>query len=233
MNRPRDLLIVIPASNESDRISGVVDGILKTRIDADVLVVEDSSTDQTVATAKAAGARVVSLPFSLGYGGAIRVGLTYARSKGYQYVITMDADGQHDPEDLPSVLEPLRSNHADLVIGSRFLGGATYRIPLPRRIGMCLFSAITTLVVGHRISDTTSGYTGLGPRALSVAAAHCATDFPNAELICMVAKAGLAVTEVPVTIHERTDGKSLFTFWRAVYYPFKLLLAISMVVIRK
>lgn len=233
MRPSADLLIVIPARNEAERIPVVLEGIAMNLPLAEVLVVEDGSTDDTVAIARSSGARVVSLPYSLGYGGAIRVGFQYARSKGYPYVITMDADGQHDPRDLPALSAALKNRTGDFIIGSRFLGRATYRIPLTRKLGMALFSAVTSMVVKKRVSDTTSGYLGVGPRALPVVAANCATDFPNAELICLVSRSGLTVAEIPVTIRERTDGKSLFTFWKAFYYPFKLLLAVSMVLLRE
>jgi Glycosyl transferase family 2 len=231
-----EVLIVIPARNEAARLPRVVDGVAAVVPRAQVLVVEDGSSDDTVAVARRLGARVVHLPISLGYGGAVRVGFQYAQAKGYRYVVTLDADGQHDPGDLPALLGGLDGGPEggnDLVVGSRFLGRSTYTIPLARRVGMALFSLITSFAVGKKVSDTTSGFMGVGPRALPVVAAHCATDFPNAELICIVARHGLAVGEVPVTIHERTDGESMFTFWRAVYYPFKLLLSISMVFLRK
>jgi hypothetical protein len=127
----------------------------------------------------------------------------------------------------------LEEGDFDLVIGSRFLGGTRYPIPPTRRLGMTLFSVITSAVVGTKIGDTTCGYMIVGPRALPIVARHCATDFPNAELICLVSRSGLRVGEAPVTIHEREDGSSMFTFWRSFYYPFKLLLAVSMVLLRR
>jgi hypothetical protein len=199
--------------------------------DPAVLVVEGGSTDDTAEVARRHGVRVVSLPVNLGYGGALRTGFRYALSKGYARVITLDADGQHDPADLPKISRALEDD--DLVIGSRFLGTATYSIPLARRVGMALFSMITSTVVRKKITDTTCGFMGVGTRALPVVARTCAVDFPNAELICVVAIAGLRIAEVPVTIREREGGRSLFNFWTATYYPFKLLLAVSMVLIRE
>lgn len=226
----KDTLIVIPARNEAARIRDVLSRISRASSKSTVLVVEDGSTDDTVEVVRCHGAKVVSLPINLGYGGAVRVGFQYALSKGYRRVITLDGDGQHDPADLPVIARSL--DEADLVVGSRFLGKATYSIPLARKLGMTLFSVITSAVVGKRMTDTTCGFMGVGPRALPIVARTCATDFPNAELICIVARAGLRVTEAPVTVHEREDGQSLFNFWTATYYPFKLLLAVSMVLLR-
>jgi glycosyltransferase involved in cell wall biosynthesis len=226
-------LVIIPARNEATRIPAVIRGIRENLPGCDILVVEDGSTDDTVGVVRSMGAKIVTLPINLGYGGAIRVGFQYASSKGYHQAITMDADGQHDPSDLPTIMDGLVEDGNDLVIGSRFLGQATYSIPPTRRIGMFLFSVITSAVVGTKITDTTCGFMGVGRQALPVAAEFCATDFPNAELICIVSTKGLKVGEVPIRIHDRDGGKSMFTFWKALYYPFKLLLAISMVVLRK
>jgi hypothetical protein len=233
MHNESKTLVIIPARNEAKRIPAVIRSIRENLPHCDILVVEDGSSDDTVAVVRSLGAKIVSLPISLGYGGAIRVGFQYAASKGYRYAITMDADGQHNAEDLPTIIDGLSRDGNDLVIGSRFLGEVTYSIPVTRRIGMFLFSAITSAVVGKKITDTTSGFMGVGPRALPLAAEYCATDFPNAELICIVATSGCKVGEVPVRIQERKDGKSMFTFWKAFYYPFKLLLAVSMVLLRK
>jgi hypothetical protein len=124
---------------------------------------------------------------------------------------------------MPTFLAKLAEGQADLVVGSRFLGKAHYKIPLARRLGMFLFSSITSAVVGRKISDTTCGFLAVGPRALPIVARDCAVDFPNAELICIVARHGRRVEE---------DGQSMFTFWTSLYYPFKLLLAISMIFVR-
>jgi glycosyltransferase involved in cell wall biosynthesis len=233
MGRQAKILVVIPARNEEDRIRHVIHSIHENLPACDILVIEDSSTDNTVEVARSLNARVVSLPINMGYGGAIRTGFQYALSKGYGCVITMDSDGQHDGTDLPAIVRGLSSGGDDLVIGSRFLGKATYSIPFTRRLGMSLFSMITSAVVGKRITDTTSGFMGVGSRALPVVAKYCATDFPNAELICTVAIKGLRVGEVPIRIHEREGGESMFTLGKAIYYPFKLLLAISMVMLRR
>ena len=226
------ILVIIPARNEEQRIPKVIRSIRRTLPNSDILVVEDSSTDNTAEVVRSEGAMIVSLPINLGYGGAIRTGFHYALSKKYDYAITIDADGQHEPADLRSIIDELMSGNYDLVIGSRFLGETTYAIPIARRFGMLLFSWITSAVVGKKITDTTCGLMGINSRALPVAAESCATDFPNAELICVLSTKGLKVHEVPIRIHNREGGKSMFTFWKTFYYPFKLLLAISMVLLR-
>lgn len=231
-NREGRILIIIPARNEAQRIPGVIRSIRAELPQSEILVVEDGSTDDTVSVVRSLGARIVSLPVSLGYGGAVRVGFQYAVSKGYTFAITIDADGQHDARDLGALMDGLVRDGNDLVIGSRFLGQAEYSIPVTRRVGMFLFSVITSAVVGRKMTDTTCGFMGVGPAGLPVVARHCATDFPNAELICVVARKKLKVAEVPISVHERSDGESMFTFWKAAYYPFKLLLAVSMVLLR-
>ncbi|MEQ1868089.1 MAG: glycosyltransferase family 2 protein, partial [Micropepsaceae bacterium] len=184
MSRP-DTLVLIPARNEASRIGRVIESIRLYEPNADVLVVEDGSTDGTVAVVRSTFARIVSLPVGLGYGGALRVGYQYAVSKKYLYVVTLDADGQHDPSDLPRLLAVLKSGKADFVVGSRFVGRAHYKVPFARRLGMLLFSAIASTIAGRPISDTTSGFVGVGPQALPIVMRQCANDFPNAELICV------------------------------------------------
>ena len=150
-DRNRKILVLIPARNEAERIPHVIHSIRRNLSECDILVIEDSSVDNTVEVVRSLGVKIVSLPTNLGYGGAIRVGFQYALAKGYDYVVTMDADGQHDAADLSAILASVTLEGNDLVVGSRFRGGITYSIPMARRIGMLLFSAITSMVVGKRL----------------------------------------------------------------------------------
>ena len=151
------LIVIIPAYNEGKRIATVVAGVRSAASDAQVVVINDCSRDDTAATAARAGAVVVSHPFNMGYGAAIQTGYKYARDKGFDYLVQLDADGQHDPACIPLLLAPVVAGEADIAIGSRFLGNS-YRPPLSRRLGMALFRRIVLLVTGSAITDTTSGY---------------------------------------------------------------------------
>ena len=130
------LLVLIPAYNEQDAIRQVVKSVRLAVPQADVLVVDDGSVDKTARVAESAGAYVIRHPFNLCIGGAVQTGLKFAQLQGYDIVIRLDGDGQHDPEEIPRLCAVLRARQADAVFGSRFLGtGVNMRIPLLRRLG--------------------------------------------------------------------------------------------------
>src|SRR5690606_8344659 len=134
MNRSDRLLVIIPAYNEQGAIYHVVNGVRQALPHADVLVINDGSLDNTALEAEAAGALVVEHPFNLGIGGAVQTGLKFARNQGYDYVIRLDGDGQHNADEIQLLLDVLRSRQADMVIGSRFLdAGVDWHIPWARR----------------------------------------------------------------------------------------------------
>jgi glycosyltransferase involved in cell wall biosynthesis len=227
------VLVVMPAFNEAESIGSTLARIRESLPDADMLVVSDASSDATASIARAAGARVVELPCNLGYGGAVQTGFKYAVQHGYDAVIQMDADGQHDPASAAPLLAPVLAGEADVVIGSRFLGRAEYRIPGLRRLGMNMFGAIVTFVTRRRFSDPTSGFQALGPGVIRFFARdHYPSDFPDADTIILLVLAGFRVREVPVTMRARTAGSSMHSNLKAFYYVSKMMLSIVMVLLR-
>ncbi|HEX6385707.1 MAG TPA: glycosyltransferase family 2 protein, partial [Anaerolineae bacterium] len=162
------LLILIPAYNEQEAIGRIVTQVREVVPAADVLVVDDGSKDSTAQEAQAAGAFVIRHPFNLCVGGAVQTGLKFARQEGYDMVIRLDGDGQHDPYDIPRVHEALQARRADVVVCSRFLERkeATMRIPLLRRLGIYLFAWTVTVLTGRRATDTTSGFIGMNRSAI-------------------------------------------------------------------
>src|SRR5258708_146761 len=137
----RSLLLIIPAYNESGCIGDVVGRARKTLPDADVLVIDDGSTDNTAEEAERAGAFAVTHPFNLGIGGTVQTGLKFAGKMGYEYVARIDGDGQHDPDELLRLLAPVLAVRIDVAIGARFLGDKVpMEIPLFRRLGIQLFA---------------------------------------------------------------------------------------------
>src|SRR5260370_15469060 len=139
-------LLVIPAYDEALNIVSVVSEVRLLNASYDVLVVDDGSTDNTGELAERAGARVVRLPFNLGYGAAVQTGLLYAVERGFDACVLIDGDGQHDPKYIGDLLAPLESGKADLALGSRFLGSSDYSIPLGRRPGIYLFSKLSSFL---------------------------------------------------------------------------------------
>ena len=225
LERPRCLAIV-PAFNEAATISEVVIEIRDFAPDFDVLVIDDGSADGTAAVAKAAGAKVLTLPLNLGIGGAVQAGYLYAFERGYDVAVQVDGDGQHDAAELGRLLEPILAQRADLAIGTRFAGELTYRAPLARRIGIELFARIVSLRVRQRMTDTTSGFRAVNRRGIRLFAADYPHDYPEVESVVTAARGDLRVCEVPVAMRQRTAGSSSITTLRSFYYVVKVLLAL-------
>jgi len=126
-------LIVIPAFNEEENISGVLTELKKHEPSMDILVVNDGSTDGTLSIVKNLEIECIDLPFNLGYGGALQTGFKYAVERDYDFVVQFDADGQHNPQEIKTLLKPLFEDRVDIVVGSRFIGGGNYQGSLSRK----------------------------------------------------------------------------------------------------
>lgn len=227
------MLVVIPALNEAETIGRVIDDVIET-LRADVLVVDDGSTDATARVARAAGATVLSHPFNLGVGGAIRTGLRYAALRGYERVVQIDADGQHLPSEAARLLARLDDDGVDLVVGSRFAAGyartaAGYHVSLLRRLSMRMLSRLVSRRLHTPISDTTSGFRAFGPKALQV----FAPAYPSAylsdtvEALLIAADRDLRVVEIAVEMRERLGGTPSSGHWRSAFH----LVRVTMVVL--
>ena len=231
MPAPTRLLVVIPAFNEALRIRGVVTAV-RGQVAADVLVVDDGSRDATAAEARAAGAIVATHPVNLGYGSALQTGYRYALRHDYDAVLQLDADGQHDPASIPPLLAALASH--DVVVGSRFLHPGSYRPPMLRRLGMSLFGAVASHLSGQRLTDPTSGFQAISRRALEFYAHdRWPHDYPDADVLAMVARSGMRLGEVPVRMLGSPDGKSMHGgVLKPLYYIFRMTLALALVPLR-
>ncbi len=228
------VVVIMPAYNEEESIAPTIGRIQAELAGAAIVVISDCSTDRTADVARAAGARVVEHPCNLGYGGAVQTGFMYAVKHGFEYLVQIDADGQHDPASAMALLDPVVAGTADVAIGSRFLGRADYHIPAPRRIGMAVFGAIVTFVTRRRFSDPTSGYQAMNARVLRFFAHdNYPSDFPDADTIILLALAGFRVVEVPVVMKSRLAGTSMHSNLRAFYYVSKMMLSIFMVLLRR
>ncbi len=228
------VLVVIPAFNESESLRPTLAAIRTALPGAAIVVISDCSTDDTVDVAQHAGARVVDLPCNLGYGGAVQTGFKYALAHGFEIIVQMDADGQHDPGSARALLEPVVAGRADITIGSRFTGKANYPIPFPRRLGMAMFGSIVTFVTRKRFSDPTSGFQAMNASVLSFFARdNYPSDFPDADTIILLVLAGYRVVEVPVVMEARIAGTSMHSNLKAFYYVSKMFLSIVMVLLRR
>ena len=228
---PRRIMGLIPAHNEGATLSAVVAEARKCCPALDLLIVDDGSTDSTVPLLETLDVRWIRLPEQMGVGSAVRAGLRFATRLGYDGVVRLDGDGQHRPADVAAVLEPLRQGQADVVMGSRFVEFSAARQGpwrhLHRLLAVCL-SALT-----HRpVTDPTSGFCALGPRAVRLLAEHHPTGYPEPELQLLVTRNGLTVVEVPVRARPRLGGRTSLTPIRIAKATARVLLAMMIVPLR-
>jgi len=228
----RHLVIVMPAYNEADRIISTINNI-RQHSDTDIIVVNDGSTDETAKQAMDAGAKVIDLPFNLGYGAALQTGFKYALKQGYRYAVQMDADGQHDPSAIQALVEPILKGEADITLGSRFLGEGDYKAPFARRAGMILFSIILRVITGKKVTDPTSGFQAMNRKVIEFYTSDAyPVDYPDADVIIMLHMQGFSFKEIPV-IMKRLPGKvSMHSGLKPFYYTFKMFLSIFVTLLR-
>jgi glycosyltransferase involved in cell wall biosynthesis len=226
-------LAIVPAYNEEASIGSVIPELREVEPDLEVVVIDDGSSDRTPAVAAAAGAHVLTLPYNVGIGGAVQTGYQYALEHGFEIAIQVDGDGQHDPSEIAAVLEPILDGRADLAVGTRFAKGGGYRGTRLRRVGIRIFARIVSLMVGQRVSDTTSGFRAVNKKALRLFAARYPHDYPEVESMVLLSRHGLRLVEVPVQMRVRETGNSSITALRAAYYMIKVLLALFIGLFRR
>lgn len=228
----RSVLVVIPALNEQDSVADVVRDVSSALPDARCLVVDDGSTDRTAQRARAAGADVLSLPYNLGVGGAMRAGFRFARARGYGVVVQVDADGQHDAEALEELIAGLGS--ADLVIGARFAGRGDYGVRGPRRWAMKILATVMSRVAQSPLTDVTSGFKAAGPRAIDLFADNFPAEYlgDTIEALVIAARADLTIRQVPVAMRERQGGTPSHHPVKAAVYLIRACAAFALAMLR-
>lgn len=231
--RERDVLVIIPAYNEEGRVGKVVRDVRRWLPGADILVIDDGSSDGTAAESSEAGATVLSLPVNSGYGVALQTGFKYAVRHNHPWIAQIDGDGQHLAEYLPLMLQTLVADDADVVIGSRFLDGdGHYRPSRARKAGIALFARIATLVTRQHLSDPTSGLQVMrNPVACFFCSEVYPVDYPDADILILLHRSGFRLVEVPVRMSPSTNV-SMHRGHRSVYYVYKMLLSIFLTVLR-
>ncbi|MNZ29758.1 Undecaprenyl-phosphate mannosyltransferase [compost metagenome] len=224
------VLVIIPAYNEENSIAGVIADIHRYVPGADIVVINDGSSDQTELYAINAGARVLTLPYNVGIGGGMQTGYMYALRMGYDIAIQMDADGQHPAQELPKLIA--KAGSCDLVIGSRYLEKTSFRSSIMRRIGMVFLSHLVSLVTGQRFTDTTSGFRAARRRVIELYASYYPYDYPEVESIVYLKRKGCQIAEVSTDMRLRQAGKSSITPLKSAYYMIKVTLAVLMSALR-
>jgi glycosyltransferase involved in cell wall biosynthesis len=226
-------LVIIPAYNEEESLGKVLDQVREAAAFADVVVVNDGSTDDTPRIAEYKGAYMLNLPYNLGIGSAMQCGFMFARERGYDVAIQVDGDGQHDPSEIHDLLRTLSESRLDVVIGSRYIEERGYITPWPRRMGIIVLSAIISLITRQRVTDPTSGFRALNRRAIIFCADNYPFDYPEPESVVLFRRAGLRFGEIPVTMNARYGGQSSITPVRGGYYMIKVVLAILIGLLRQ
>jgi glycosyltransferase involved in cell wall biosynthesis len=223
---PAPLLILVPAFNEEGAIAGVVRSIQHFVPGVPVLVVDDGSADATVSQARAAGAEVLSLPHHLGLGGCVQAGYKLAYELGFEYVIRLDGDGQHDPHDIPRLFETLRTSGCEMVIGSRFVEQNGSETSLLRSLGIRFFRLVLRPILGKPVRDPTSGFVGVNRRALQVFGRSFPLEYPEIEALVVLQRRKFRFEEIACKMRPRTTGRSSITPLKSIYYIVHVLLGV-------
>jgi glycosyltransferase involved in cell wall biosynthesis len=233
------LLVVVPAWNEQASVGHVIKEIGSACPEADLLVVDDGSTDATAQVAKQAGAAVLSLPYNLGVGGAMRAGFRYALRAGYRVVVQVDADGQHDPAAIAQLVAAIEGTGgqpgADVVVGARFAGEGAYKVGRARRAAMRILARMLSRITKTKLTDATSGFRATGPRALPLFARSYPTEYlgDTIESLVIAARSGCVCRQVPVVMRPRYAGTPSQSAWKSVAYLGRAFLVLMLAAIRR
>ncbi len=239
----KELLIIIPAYNEEKNISPLLERLQEPEIAeiADVLIMNDASSDATSYVVKAHHFEVVTHVFNLGYGSALQLGYKYAIRRGYQYVIQMDADGQHDVCNIINIYKKLKTKdedgcYPDIVLGSRFMDGSgDFPVSAVKKFAINLFKTMIFLGSGKKVVDPTTGLQGLSRRVVLFYSKYNHFDdrYPDANMILQMQLLGYRITEIPAIMHLRTEGVSMHSGLKPVLYMFRMTFSIIAVLIRE
>ena len=220
------IMVIVPALNEQGAIAGVVRSVQAIVPGVPVLVIDDQSDDATVAIAEQAGAQVLRLPVHLGLGGCVQAGYKLAFEMGFDYVVRVDGDGQHDARDIPRILEALYATGAEVVIGSRFVQAGGTHTSFARSAGIVFFRLLLRPILGKMIYDPTSGFVGVNRKALAVFAHSFPLTYPEIEALVVLQRKRFRFHEIPCIMHPRRTGRSSITAITSLKYMMHVLLGV-------
>ena len=235
-------LAIIPAYNEQENIGRIINRIRELDKEIDIVIIDDGSSDSTAYQAVQAGGKVIKHSSNMGYGVALQTGYKYALERGYDYLVQLDGDGQHDPKYIEELFKVIMHEDVDLVLGSRFLmvdqgsnaGLQEHSSSMARKLGIRLFGSLVSALIGLRITDPTSGYQALNRRVIRFFVRDFfPCDYPDADVITMVHRAGFKIKELPMIMAGRENGTSMHSGLKPVYYVFKMFLSIFVTLLRK
>ncbi len=220
------VLIIIPAYNEAEGISKLIDNLEENYAQYDYAIINDGSNDQTKKLCREKGYHVLNLPINLGIGGAVQTGYIYASENDYDIAVQIDGDGQHNPKYIEEMIKKMEEENADIVIGSRFITREGFQSSVLRRAGINLLSILIKICTGKRIYDVTSGYRIVNRRFIDIFAEDYSRDYPEPEAIVTAVMWGGKIIETPVVMNERESGTSSINIKKSFYYMIKVTLAI-------
>ena len=220
------LVVLVPAYNEEASLPTLLREIAASLPGCDVCVVDDGSVDRTAEVACAAGARVLRLPCNCGVGVAVRTGFADAIERGYGYLLRLDGDGQHPPDEAIKLIRRMAAQPTDLVVGTRYGEGSCYHGTPFRRFTLRILAAFVSLICRRRITDPTSGFWLVARPLLYGFALHYPNDYPEPEALALMRRQGFAFDEVPVVFRPRTAGETTIKAWGSVLFALKVFLAL-------
>ena len=223
----KKVLIVIPAYNEEPSLGKVIEEVTFYVPQADVLVVNDGSTDATARIAREERVLILDHPYNMGIGATMQTGFVYALRNDYDIAVQIDADGQHDPAFLPSLIEPILKGQSNLVIGSRYLSEEGFKSTFLRKLGIAFFACLIRILTRIRVTDPTSGFRAVDRKGIGIFSEEYPSDYPEVEAVISAYKQGLTFREVSVRMRRRQGGTSSIGVLSALYYMVKVTLSVS------
>ena len=220
-------LIIIPALNEERSIGKVIGEVRGQLPQADILVVNDGSTDATGNIAREEGVLILEHPYNMGIGATMQTGFLYALKNRYDIAVQIDGDGQHNPEFLPSLMKPILEGRSNLVIGSRYLSPGGFKSTPLRKLGIRFFTCLLWIFTRKRVMDPTSGFRAMDRKVLELFSVNYPSDYPEVEALVSACKRGLVFQEVPVLMKQRQGGTSSIGILSALYYMTKVTLSVA------
>ena len=219
-------LIIIPAYNEEKNLPIVIEEINKKTSNFDYIIINDCSTDDTENLCKKRNYNVINLPINLGIGGGVQTGYLYARKYEYEYAVQFDGDGQHEADYLEKMLNEIKKEEYDMIIGSRFLEKEGFQSTKLRRTGINILSIIIRLFNKEEIRDVTSGLRIVNKKLIKEFCEYYPSDYPEPESINYCLRKKYKIKEIPVIMYERREGQSSINYIKAIYYMIKVCLAL-------
>lgn len=217
--------MIIPAYNEAESLPAVIREVRSHMAHADILVVNDGSTDSTGTVAREEKVLLLEHPYNMGIGATVQTGFLYALRNGYDLAAQVDGDGQHHPEFIPDLIAPVLKGEADVIIGSRYLETRGFQSSILRRAGIRFFSLLNLALTGKRVTDPTSGFRAYNRKAITLLAEDYPSDYPEAESLVLLHNHKILFKEIPVNMRDRQGGISSINFLRSIYYMVKVTLA--------